>query len=135
MRDVQFMHRTGEKITVAAVGQAGDTLEQKIEKAREKTGQTHGEPIGEHQDFVRALGKSMFLQKARQTSAYALRVMGKDLLDEVYIDAPPIVGRCFGEVVKIDRKRSGKEENTPGARVLPELSANMSEGKVSSRDQ
>ena len=77
----------------------------------------------------------MFLQKARQTSAYALRVMGKDLLDEVYIDAPPMVGRCFGEVVKIDRKRSGKEENTPGARVFPGLSANMSEEGVSSRDQ
>ena len=88
MRDVQFIHMTGEKITVAAVGQPGDTLEQKIEKAREKTGQTHGEPISEHQEFVRALGKSMFLQKARQTSACALRVMGKGLLDEVYIDAP-----------------------------------------------
>ena len=100
-----------------------------------KPGQTHGEPIGEHQDFVRALGKSTFLQKVRQTSAYALRVMGKDLLDEVYIDAPPMVGRSFGEVVKIDRKRSGKEENTPGARVFPGLSANMSEEGASLRDQ
>ena len=63
MRDVQFMHRTGEKIVVTAAGQDGDTLEQTIEKARQKTGQTHGEPIDEHQDFVRALGESMFLQK------------------------------------------------------------------------
>ena len=75
----------------------------------------------------------MFLQKARLTS-YALRVMGRDLLEEVYIDAPQIVETYFGEVVKIDRKRNGKEENTPGTRVLPE-SANMSGGKVSSRDQ
>ena len=48
MRDVQFMHRTGEKIEDASVGQSGDTLEQKIERAREKKGQTNGEPISEH---------------------------------------------------------------------------------------
>ena len=60
MRDVQFMHRTGEKIKVAAVGQEGDTLEQKIERAGAKTGKTNGEPIGEHQEFVHALGESKF---------------------------------------------------------------------------
>ena len=60
--------------------------------------------------------------------------MGRDLLEEVYIDAPPILETYFGEVVKIDRQRNGTEENTPGTRVLPE-SANRSGGKVSSRDQ
>ena len=68
MCDVQFIHRTGKKITVAAIGQPGDTLEQKIEKAREKTGQTHGEPIGEHQDFVRALGLSASVSEKGDSS-------------------------------------------------------------------
>ena len=38
MRDVEFIHMTGEKITVVTIGQPRDTLEQKIQKAREKTG-------------------------------------------------------------------------------------------------
>ena len=134
MRDVQFMHRTGEKITVPAVGQDGDTLERKIEKARRKTGQTHGEPIGEHQDFVRALGESMFLQKVRQTNC-ALRVVSEDLLDEVYIDAPAIAEISFGGVVKIDIVRNGKEANTPGAWVFPGLGAKASKEEASLKRQ
>ena len=42
MRDVEFIHRTGENITVVTIGQPRDTLEQKIQKAREKTGRTNG---------------------------------------------------------------------------------------------
>ena len=37
MRDVEFIHRTGENITVVTIGQPRDTLEQKIRRAREKT--------------------------------------------------------------------------------------------------
>ena len=74
---------TGENITVVTIGQPRDTLEQKIQRAREKTGRTNGEPVGEHAEFVRALGESMFLQKARLTS-YALRTKGRDLLEEVH---------------------------------------------------
>ena len=91
-----FSSCTGQ-ITVVTVGQPGDTLEQKIQKARELTGRPNGEPIGEHAEFVRALGKSMFLQKARLTS-YALRAMGRDLLEEVHIDARPILETYFGQV-------------------------------------
>ena len=42
MRDVQFMLRIGEKIEVAAVGQNGDTLEHKIERARVNKGKQMG---------------------------------------------------------------------------------------------
>ena len=133
MRDVEFIHRTGENITVVTIGQPRDTLEQKIQRAREKTGRTNGEPVGEHAEFVRALGESMFLQKGRLTN-YALRTRERDLLEEVFIDAPPALEMCFGEVVKMDRRRHGTEENMPGTRVLPE-SASRSGGKVSSRDQ
>ena len=135
MRDVQFMHRTGEKIEDASVGQSGDTLEQKIERAREKTGQTNGEPIGEHRDFLHVLGESIFLQKLRKTSAYALRVVSEDLLEEVSFDAPSMVGVNFGEVVKMDRGRSGKEANTPGAWVFPGLGANALEEETASEEQ
>ena len=78
MRDVEFIHRTGESITVVTVGQPRDTLEQKIQRAREKTGRTNGEPVGEHAEFVRALGESMFLQKARLTKAVRC-VQGREI--------------------------------------------------------
>ena len=57
MRDVEFIHRTGESITVVTVGQPRDTLEQMIQRAKEKTGRMNGEPVGEHAEFVRALGE------------------------------------------------------------------------------
>ena len=63
-----------------------------------------------------------------------MRTRGRDLLEEVFIDAPPALETCFGEVVKMDRQRHGSEENTPGTQVLPE-STNRSERKVSLRDQ
>ena len=56
MRDVQFMHRNWEKIMVAAIGQEGDTLEQKMDTSRARTWKPSGEPIGEHQNFVYVLG-------------------------------------------------------------------------------
>ena len=61
----------------------------------------------------------MFLQKSRLTN-YVLRTRGRDLLEEVFIDAPPALETYFGEVVKMDRRRHGTEENMPGTRVLPE---------------
>ena len=64
MRDVEFIYRTGERIVVAAVRQSRDTLEQMMQKAKENTGQVKGEPVAEHAEFIRALGESMFLQKA-----------------------------------------------------------------------
>ena len=47
MRDVQFMHRTSEKIKVAAIGQDGDNLEQKMDTARSIMGKSSKEPICE----------------------------------------------------------------------------------------
>ena len=93
----------------------------------------NGEPVAEHAEFIRALGESMFLQRGRLTN-FMLRERGRDLLEEGFLDAPPVLEICFGEVVKMDKRRHGTEENTPGTRVLPE-SASRLEGKVSSRDQ
>ena len=123
------MHRTGEKIKVAAVGQEGDTLEQKIERARVKTGKTNGEPIG-------ALGESMCLQKLRTASAYALRLVGEDLLDYVHSTVAPAVGRSFGEVVKMDRAKNGGEEaNAAGALVFPGFGEGTLEKETPSEEQ
>ena len=36
MSDVEFIHRTGENITVVTIGQPRDTLEQKVQRARER---------------------------------------------------------------------------------------------------
>ena len=78
MRDVEFIHRTGENITVVTIGQPRDTLEQMIQRAKEKTRRVNGEPSGEHAEFIPALGESMFLQKGRLTN-YALRTRGREL--------------------------------------------------------
>ena len=75
------------------------------------------------------------MQKLRKTSAYALRVVSEDLLEEVYFDAPPMVGVNFGEVVKMDRSRNGKEANTLGAWVFPGLGANTLEEEAFSEEQ
>ena len=135
MRDVEFIYRTSERIVVAAVRESGDTLEQMMQKAREETGQMNGEPIAEHAEFIRALGECMFLQRGQLTN-FVLREGGEDFL-EVEEDSPNVplaVETGFGAIVRTDRRRHGTEENTPGARVLPESASRLG-GKVSSRDQ
>ena len=134
MRDVEFIYRTSERIVVAAVRESGDTLEQMMQKAREETGQMNGD-IAEHAEFIRALGECMFLQRGQLTN-FVLREGGEDFL-EVEEDSPNVplaVETSFGATVKADRRRHGTEENTPGARVLPENVSRLG-GKVSSRDQ
>ena len=96
MRDVEFIYRTSERIVVAAVRQSGDTLEQMMQKAKEKTGQVNGEPVAEHAEFIRALGESMFLQKGRLTN-FMLRERGRDLLEEGFCNG--CLNRRTGESV------------------------------------